>query len=166
MPLEGISQPQIIQINEMIRLRKYDGHAELALPGYRDPVVYQNSEGIFDESNIPDLDYVTGMFRYLEGVGEAYFIEALENGGYIPIGDLTIKPENPPIAIWFDRYRGKGIGMMVMQMAIARLRDLGYEKITGSTVYKWNEASLKMHQRLGFVIVAEDEREYTLEKTL
>ena len=55
---------------------------------------------------------------------------------------------------------------MVMQMAIARLRDLGYEKITGSTVYKWNKTSLKMHQRLGFVIVAEDEREYTLEKTL
>ena len=77
MPLQGIIQPEIIQLSETIRLRTYDGHAEYALPGYRDPVVYQNSEGIFDESKIPDLDYVTGMFNYLDKVGEAYFIEAL-----------------------------------------------------------------------------------------
>ena len=166
MPIKGIVQPEIIKINETIRLRKYDGHAELALTGYRDPVVYQNSEGIFEESKIPDLAYVKGMFRYLDGVGEAYFIEAMENGSYIPIGDVTIKEENPPIAIWFERYRGKGVGKLVMQTVIDRLRKLGYEKITGSTVYKWNEASLRLHKNFGFVVVAQDEREYTLEKTL
>ena len=69
----------------------------------------------------------------------------------------------------YELYAQMGISPEVYaygEAAIARLRDLGYEKITGSTVYKWNETSLKMHQRLGFVIVAEDEREYTLEKTL
>ena len=166
MPLQGIIQPEIIQLSETIRLRKYDGHAEYALPGYRDPVVYQNSEGIFDESKIPDLDYVTGMFNYLDKVGEAYFIEAMEDGAWLPVGDVTIKPQNPPIAIWFERYRGKGVGKLVMTYVIDRLKTLGYDKITGSTVYKWNEASLKMHITLGFVIVSEDEKEYTLDRKL
>lgn len=166
MPIKGIMQPEIIQLSDNIRLRKYDGHAELALPGYRDPVVYQNSEGIFDESKIPDMDYVTGMFRYLDGKGELYFIEALENGEYAAIGDVTIMHEHPPIAIWFDRYRGKGIGTLVMQVMIERVRDLGYRRIVGSKVYKWNPASLKMHLNLGFRIMTENETEYTLDLEL
>ena len=166
MPIVEIEQPEIIRMNAELRLRKYDGHAELALAGYRDPVVYQNSEGIFDERKIPDLDYVTGMFRYLDGVGEVYFIEAFEENTWIPVGDVTIKPQNPPLAIWFDRYRRKGIGTLVMKAVISRLKALGYEKITGSTVYKWNEASLKMHKNLGFVVVSEDDTEYTLDLKL
>jgi len=53
-----------------------------------------------------------------------------------------------------------------MTYVIDRLKTLGYDKITGSTVYKWNEASLKMHITLGFVIVSEDEKEYTLDRKL
>ena len=118
MALKEFVQPEIIDINESLRLRKYDGHYELFLPGYQNPVVYQNSEGIFDESRIPNLDYVKGMCTYLAKVGELYYIEAKENGTYIPIGDVTVKDENPPIAIWVDTYRGKGIGKLVMQAMI------------------------------------------------
>ena len=50
--------------------------------------------------------------------------------------------------------------------ACKALKKLGYEKITGSTVYKWNDRSLKMHERLGFRIVSEDEKEYKLELDL
>ena len=166
MPIEGIAQPDTICLSDHIRLRKYDGHAEVALPGYCDPVVYQNSEGIFDESRIPDLAYVTGMFNYLDKVGEAYFIEAMEDGAWLPVGDVTVKPQNPPIAIWFERYRGKGVGKLVMTYVIKRLKQLGYEKITGSTVYKWNKASLIMHLKLGFIIVSETEKEYLLDRQL
>jgi len=165
MPFEGIVQPEIIQLNDRYRLRKYDGQYEKALPGYRDPVVYQNSEGIFDEAKIPDLDYVKGMFSWLDGHGEVYFIEAMEEG-WTAVGDVTVKPENPPIAIWYGGHRGKGVGTLAMLAIIARLKELGYEKITGSTIYKWNEVSLKMHQRLGFQIVSEDEEEYKLELDL
>lgn len=166
MPLPGVEQPEFIHLTEELRLKRYDGSYEKALPGYQDPVVYENSEGIFDESKIPDLDYVKGMCRYLDKTGELYFMEALEDGAWIPMGDVTIKPENPPIAIWYGRYRGRGLGTLVMQAVISRLRALGYERITGSTVYKWNQASLRMHQRLGFHIVRETEKDYYLDLDL
>ena len=166
MALKEFVQPEIIDINESLRLRKYDGHCELFLPGYQNPVVYQNSEGIFDEGRIPNLDYVKGMCTYLAKVGELYYIEAKENGTYVPIGDVTVKDENPPIAIWVDTYRGKGIGKLVMQAVIDRLRTLGFERITGSTVYQWNTASRKLHEGLGFRRVSEDEKEITYEREL
>ena len=166
MALKEFEQPEIIDINDSLRLRKYDGHYELFLPGYRDPVVYQNSEGIFDEGRIPDLDYVKRMCTYLARVGELYYIEAKENGTYVPIGDVTVKEENPPIAIWREAYRGKGVGRLVMEAVIGRLKELGSAKITGSTVYQWNTASQKLHERLGFRRVSEDGKEIVYEREL
>ena len=166
MALKEFEQPEIIDINDSLRLRKYDGHYALFLPGYQNPVVYQNSEGIFDESRIPDLDYVKGMCAYLAKVGELYYIEAKEMDIYVPIGDVTIKDENPPIAIWSDAYRGKGLGKQVMQAVINRLKKLGFTKITGSTVYQWNTSSQKLHEGLGFHRVSEDEKEIVYERSL
>ena len=166
MPLPNIEQPEIISVSATLRLRQYDGKYEVFLPGYQNPTVYQNSEGIFDETRIPNLDYVKGMCNYLQKVGELYYIEILENGLFVPIGDVTIKPDNPPIAIWFDRYHGKGIGKLVMQALIQRLRALGYSKITGSMVFRWNLASQKLHEGLGFVRTNENEREITYELDL
>ena len=160
------AQPEILEINHWLRLRKYDGNYELFLRGYQNPVVYQNSEGIFDESKIPDLNYVEGMCKYLSHAGELYFIEINEGGGYKPIGDVTIKEENPPIALWDDEYRGRGIGTLVMRAVISRLQELGYKKIKGTTVYKWNVASQRMHQRLGFVQVGERDSEIFYELVL
>lgn len=159
MPLNNIEQPQFIRIRDDLRLRKYDGHYELFLPGYQDPCVYQNSEGIFDESKMPTLDYVKRMCTYLAKVGELYYIEVKEGDTFLPVGDVTIKDENPPIAIWKTAYRGKGIGKLVMQTVISRLNELGYDRIQGSTVYQWNVASQKLHEGLGFVRVKEDENE-------
>ena len=110
-------------------------------------MVYENSEGIFDRDKIPGLDYVRGMCEYLDKNGELYFIEALENGEYVPVGDVTVKDENPPLAIWRGEYRGRGLGTLVMKAVIDRLRELGYTRIRNSTVYKWNESSLKMHRK-------------------
>ena len=61
MPLLHVTQPEVIEITDTLRLLKYDGQYELFLPGYQDPFVSQNSEGIFEESRIPYLDYVKGM---------------------------------------------------------------------------------------------------------
>jgi len=159
MSLNDIVHPDILDINEWLRLRKYDGHYEVFLPGYQDPFVYQNSEGIFDVDRVPNLDYVKNMCTYLARVGELYYIEVREGDEFVPIGDVTVKDENPPIAIWQDAYRGKGIGMQVMQTVIRRLRELGYAQITGSTVYRWNLPSQRMHEKLGFVKTAENDKE-------
>ena len=129
------------------------------MPGYQDPCVYQNSEGIFDEREIPTLDYVKGMCTYLAKVGELYYIEVKENDDVVPVGDVTIKGVNPPIAIWKEGYRGKGIGKLVMQTLIGRLKELGFDRIQGSTVYQWNVSSQKLHEGLGFMRVKEDEKE-------
>lgn len=45
------------------------------------------------------IEYVEGMFDYLKDKGEVYFIEIIEDGKYVPIGDVTLKEENLPIVI-------------------------------------------------------------------
>lgn len=159
MPLGNVQQPEIISIRDDLRLRKYDGHYALFLPGYQDPYVYQNSEGIFDESKVPNLAYVKGMCTYLAEVGELYYIEVKENGTFVPVGDVTIKNENPPIAIWKAQYRGRGIGTLVMRTVIRRLKELGFSIVKDSTVYQWNVPSQKLHEHLGFVRTKEDDKE-------
>lgn len=166
MPLPNIEQPEIIQINNTLRLRRYDGHYEKLLPGYQTPYVYQNSEGIFDDAKKPTLNYVKGMCEYLDSIGELYFIETLEDNVYISIGDITVKPENPPIAIWDAKYRGCGIGKAAMLAIIERMKSLGYCKITGSEVFKWNIASQKLHEGLGFQRIGEEGDSYIYELTL
>lgn len=163
---KNIIQPEKITINEWLRLRKYDGHYELFLSGYQDPFVYQNSEGIFDVDRVPDLDYVKNMCTYLARVGELYYIEVREGDEFVSIGDVTVKDENPPIAIWRAQYRGKSIGKLVMQTVIDRLKQLGFAKVTNSTVYQWNTASQKLHEGLGFHKVSEDGKEITYEREL
>ena len=158
--MNNMPQPEIIAISDSLRLRKYDGNYEIMLAGYQDPYVYQNSEGIFDENQKPDLDYVKGMCEFLDRAGELYFIEVKENDSFISIGDVTVKAENPPIAIWVEKYRGVGIGSDVMKAVIDRLKELGVKKISGSTVFKWNLPSQRLHQKLGFQCVSENEKEY------
>lgn len=121
------------------------------------------SEGIFDQDKIPGVDYIKGMCKYLENVGELYFIQVFENGEYSSVGDVTVKAENPPIAIWQEKYRGVGIGSKVMKAVIDRLSFLGYKRITGSSVFKWNTSSQRMHERLGFARVGETENDFIYE---
>ena len=166
MPIKNIEQSAVIKIDDDIRLLKYNGNYEIALSGYQDPYVYQNSEGIFDDAKKPDINYIKGMFEWLNNNGELYYIQIREGQDFISIGDVTIKDVNPPIAIWYGKYRGIGIGIKVMRIVIKRLKELGYEKITGTTVYKWNESSQRMHEKLGFVKVDENDDEYIYELNL
>ncbi len=163
MPFPNLTQPATIEIEPGLRLKRFDWNIDKMLEGYHNPVVYQNSEGIFDQDKIPDIDYIKSMCRYLDGAGGLYFIQVLENGEYISAGDVTVKPENPPIAIWVEKYRGVGIGQKVMTAVIERLSALGYKKITGSVVYKWHLASQKMRERLGFARTGETGRDYIYE---
>lgn len=64
MPLDHIIQPECIEIEQGLRLKKFDGDFEEMLQGYQDPVVYQNSEGIFEEGKIPNREYIKGMCAY------------------------------------------------------------------------------------------------------
>lgn len=165
MAYKDFEQPIIIEIDEKLRLRAYDGNYSIAIPWYQDEVVYYNSEGITDTSRIPDEKYVKGMYEFLKNVGELYFIEVLENGEFIPIGDVTLKEENPPIAIGVPKYRGKGIGKKVMKAIIKRAKEVGISKFYGTTIYDYNIASQRMHEELGYkcVEIRGKDRIYELE---
>lgn len=166
MPINNIKQPFIIEIDDSLRLLKYNGNYEEALTGYQDPYVYQNSEGIFDDTKKPDIDYIKGMFEWLNNNGELYYIQIKAGDDFISIGDVTIKDVNPPITIWYENYRGIGIGTKVMKTVINRIKELGYEKIIGTTVYKWNKSSQRMHEKLGFIKIDENDDEYIYELNL
>ena len=166
MPINNIKQPDIIEIDDSLRLLKYNGNYEEALTGYQDPYVYQNSEGIFDDTKKPDIDYIKGMFEWLNNNGELYYIQIKAGDDFISIGDVTIKDVNPPITIWYENYRGIGIGTKVMKTVINRIKELGYEKIIGTSVYKWNKSSQRMHEKLGFIKIDENDDEYIYELKL
>jgi RimJ/RimL family protein N-acetyltransferase len=153
MAYKDFVQPQIINIDNKVRLRSYDGNYQQAIPWYQDEVVYYNSEGITDTSKIPDESYVKRMYEYLKNNGELYFIEILENGEYLPIGDVTLKEQNPPIAIGVAKYRGMGIGTKVMKAIIKRAKEIGMTKFYGTTIYDYNIASQRMHESLGYKCV-------------
>ena len=165
MPYKDYVQPQIIITNNELRLRAYDGNYKQAIPWYQDEVVYFNSEGITDPSKMPDESYVKRMYEYLNSNGELYFIEVLENEEYNPIGDVTLKEQNPPIAIGVARYRGRGIGKEVMKSIIKRAREIGITKFYGTTIYDYNIASQRMHETLGYkcVEIRGKDRIYELE---
>ena len=166
MTIKSIEQPIIIEIDDNLWLIKYNGDYEEALIGYQDPYVYQNSEGIFDDTKKPDLEYIKGMFKWLNNNGKLYYIQVKDGQDYISIGDVTIKDVNPPITIWYEKYRFIGIGTKVMKTIIKRIKELGYEKITGTTIYKWNLSSQRMYEKLGFVKVDENDDEYIYELNL
>ncbi len=153
MEFSKVQQPRILYIDREIRLRAYDGDYQVAVPWYQDKVVYYNSEGIDDPADIPDERYVRDMYEYLSNHGELYFIEVLEDGKFIAIGDVTLKAENIPIVIGVSRYRGVGIGTKVMRAILQRAKEIGITKIHGSTIYDYNIASRRLHEALGFKCV-------------
>lgn len=168
MPYKKFIQPQIIPINDTLQLRAYDGNYQLGLSWYQNPVVYYNSEGITDKSKIPDEDYVKGMYSYFQNSTECemYFIEVLENGAFVPIGDVALQEKNPPIVIGVDKYRGIGIGKKVMSTIIERGRKLGIKKFYGTVIYDYNVASQKLYESLGFIRVDQVGKDYIYEYTL
>jgi hypothetical protein len=88
------------------------------------------------------------MYEYLSKNGELYFIEVLEDGEFIPVGDVPLKEENPSIAIGVPQYRGMGIGKKVMTAIIARARELGIARFYGTKIYDYNIASQKLFESL------------------
>ena len=72
-----------------------------------------------------------------------------------------IDDETPSFAISLYReYRGMGIGTEMMKAMLAILKDRGYRQAS-LAVQKANYA-VKMHRKVGFEIVGENEQEYIM----
>lgn len=152
--IKGIIQPEIIKVDDKIRLRKFDDHYDFALSWYQD----KNTCKLVDGEEISyDEDRLTRMYHYLDNQGELYFIEFLENDEFIPIGDVTFWENDMPIVIGDIKYRGLGIGKKVICTLIERGKQLGYTKMEVNEIYKYNIASIKCFESAGFKIDSQNE---------
>ena len=163
MAIQGIEQPEIIQIDATLRLRKYDGVHEFALTWYQDEETVWLVDG---KRNPYTLERLDGMYHYLDNAGELYFIELLENGTYKPIGDVTFWQEDMPIVIGDPNYRGKGIGRSVILALIQRGRMLGFNRLEVGEIYDWNEGSRRCFESLGFTICRKTEKGHSYRMAL
>ena len=153
--IQGIEQPEIIQIDNTLRLRKYDGVHDFAEEWYLDEETVYLVDGKRDPYTMERLG---GMYRYLNNAGELYFIEVLENGTYKPIGDVTFWQKDMPIVIGDARYRGKGIGRKVVSALVQRGKELGYDHLEIGEIYDWNEGSRRCFESVGFVACEKTEK--------
>lgn len=147
MPITGIEQPQIINVDDTLRLRAYDGKYDFAFEWYQDPESMRLLDG---EPEIYDWDRLNRMYTYLDEHGELYFIEIKENEEYKPIGDVSFWQNDMPILIGDRSYRGKGIGEKVIRALIERGRQLGYRELFIGDIYYFNIGSQRAFTKCGF----------------
>lgn len=148
MPIDGIKQPDFLEIDTGLRLRKYDGIYEFALPWYQDLDTVYLVDGIREPY---DMEKLERMYNYLNVHGELYFIEIIEGDRFIPIGDVTFWQSDMPIVIGNAQYRGMGIGKRVVAKLIQRGRTLGYSSLYVNEIYSYNLSSQKIFKSLGFM---------------
>lgn len=147
MSIQGIDQPEFLQVDDQIRLRRYDGVHDFALGWYQDPETVKLVDGVETPYSVERLNK---MYTYLDQHGELYFIEALEDGVYVPIGDVTFWQEDMPIVIGEPRYRGRGIGRKVVSALVQRGKQLGYHRLYVDEIFDYNTGSRRCFESVGF----------------
>lgn len=161
MAIQGIEQPEVIQIDELLRLRKFDDGYDFALAWYQD----LDTVWLVDGDRIPYTpELMAKMYNWLNDAGELYFIEVLENGTYKTIGDVTFWQDDMPIVIGVPDYRGKGLGRKIISALVKRGRELGYNQLRVDEIYDWNEGSRRCFESVGFTAYEKTEKgsRYTL----
>ena len=147
MPIPGIKQPNLLEIDNMLRLRKYDGICDFALNWYQD----ENLVFLVDGNREPyTMERLKRMYAYLDAHGELYWIEINDNNHYIPIGDVTFWQEDMPIVIGDKTFQGNHIGRKVLKALVARGTFLGYNTLYVQEIYDFNIASQKCFESVDF----------------
>lgn len=147
MPIQGVPQPEIILIDETLRLRRFDGQYAFAIAWYQDAETNYLVDG---KRELYDWVRLSRMYQYLEQKGELYFIEVMENGAYLPIGDVTFWQQDLPIVIGERHYRGRQIGRKVISALVQRGKSLGYSCLLVEEIYDWNEGCRRCFESVGF----------------
>ena len=147
MPIPHIPQPDILPVDDTLRLRKYDGESSFALAWYQDPETVYLVDGV-REPYTPEK--LRRMYEYLDRQGELYWIEQQERDRWLPIGDVTFWQTDMPIVIGDPARRGRGIGRRVIRALIERGKDRGYRTLWVDEIYRWNEGSRRCFESLGF----------------
>lgn len=147
LPILMVEQPDVLFVNDAIRLRKFDGVFDFALDWYQDEETLMLVDGVYQPYT---MERLSRMYMHLDQQGELYFIEVRENHVFIPIGDVTFSREDMPIVIGVAAYRGRGIGRKVVTRLIERGRQLGYSSLGIREIYSHNQGSQQLFQSVGF----------------
>ena len=148
MPIPGVVQPEILPVEEGLRLRKFDGFFDFAFSWYQDEELVYLVDGVRRPYSRETLE---NMYRYLDRHGELYFIEVLDRH-WRPVGDVCFSKEDLPIVIGEPAWRGRGIGRKVIGALMERGRQLGYDRLEVREIYEYNAASRKCFESMGFEI--------------
>ncbi len=154
MSIPNVKQPEIMMIEDTLRLRKFDEEFDFAFDWYQDPETVWLVDGVRKPYSRETL---SNMYHYLDKQGELYFIEVLE-GSWKPIGDVCFWQEDLPIVIGDRNYRGRGIGKKVITVLIDRGRALGYDRLTVNEIYDYNSASRNCFENAGFRVLEKTEK--------
>ncbi|WP_312251908.1 GNAT family N-acetyltransferase [Streptococcus parasuis] len=163
MAITGIEQADILEIDRQVRLRRYDGQHDFAFEWHQDLELVWLVDGNKEPYT---LDRLNRMYGYLATNGECYFIEILENGQFLQIGDVTLLRDDFAIAIGDKRYWNKGIGTKVLHRMIERAREVELEEILVKEIYDWNTGSLKLFEKCGFEVVEKTQKGWSYRLTL
>lgn len=155
MPIENIIQPELLPVSGSLRLRKYDGAHAFALSWYLDPETVWLVDGV-REPYTPEL--LDKMYAHQDAHGELYFIEALEDGCWRPVGDVCLSPDDFAIVIGEKAYRARGVGRAVVSALIERARALGWKRVRVGDIYAFNAGSRRLFASLGFREEAKTEK--------
>lgn len=150
MSLEDTAQSEMIQIDQRLRLRAFDGSYDFALPWFADADTVYHICRVRTSCTAED---VKELFVYYQGVCEQYIIELLENEDYRPIGWAAFNEWDMPMVI-APAYRNQKIGRRVIQCLIERGRILGYDELMLRSIYDDNPAALRCYMAAGFRIYA------------
>lgn len=147
MPIPEIQQPEVLPVDQDLRLRRFDGKFEFAFNWYQD----EETVYLVDSARKKySRELLEDMYTYLDRQGELYFIEVRTDHGFVPIGDVTFSRDDMPIVIGERAYRGKGIGRKVIRALVQRAKALGYKKLHVHEIYSFNAASRRCFESLGF----------------
>ncbi len=148
MPIPGITQPERIDIDGTLRLRRFDGDCDRALSWYQDPATLLLVDGKA-EPYTPER--LRRMYDYLAARGELWWIECrTEDGTFVPVGDVTFWQEDMPIVIGEPAFRGRGIGRKVVEALCSRAWELNYNIVYVNEIYDFNLPSIRCFTAAGF----------------
>lgn len=147
MPIPGIEQPALLPVDDALRLRRFAGVCPAALGWYQDPETVWLVDGVREPYTAERL---AQMYRYLDGMGELYWIEALQSGCFVPVGDVTFWQDDLPIVLGEKALRGQGIGRRVIAALVDRARALGWPELSVREIYRWNTGSQRCFEAAGF----------------
>lgn len=147
MPIDGVLQPEFIEIEHGLRLRKFSEIDPRAIGWYQDPETVLLVDGV---ARPYDAETLERMYTILERCGELYYIEVEKDGEFLAVGDVTFWQQDMPIVIGNPELRGKGIGKKVIAALIERGRHLSYSELFVGEIYDFNTASQRCFESLGF----------------